>query len=557
MNDSGYWSKYTRVRPRTGGAGYSLSRRRVLVGGSALALGSVAWAACGGGDDGATEEVAPRPGGTLRTGTSVPYSGLDPHTEAGTGLAITARLYGYMLHVDSRDDAIIYDQAESVEQVDATTYVFHLREGARFHDIAPVNGRSVTSADVVRSIERFRDNPISTTKIFHTTILDRVEAVDPRTVRVTTKKPYVYTLAYLGDISAGAILPAELIDRGIGLYTAAVGSGPFQLETGKPPDTARIVRHPDYYRAPIPYLEAMEWRVFNDERSKQEALANHEIDLVTGGSRQTVEGLSEANRDIEVTSEPSLSWLALGFRMDRAPVSDERVRGAIDLALDRDAMIRDIASGEGNVLGPVNPQLAGGYWSLPEDEVRAIFGGASSIDERRAAARQLVVAAGAEGASFKLQVANSAPALDLAAVVRQQMEQIGLRVELEPLDLLVWFANFRRGAFEATLATQPPYETPDVPLRFFHSAGPDGSGNPFAFIDGTVDTLVERSWGESDRGQRRETILEAQRIMMAGRPILQLYAGAGYSASWESVRNRRPGLPGSLAQYNYEQWIAT
>lgn len=548
MNDAGYWSKYARLR---------LPRRRAIAGGTALAAGALTWAACGGGKDPRPEGMAPDRGGTLRTGTTVPYSGLDPHTEAGTGLAITARLYGYLVHVDSRDDSIIYDQAESVEQVDETTYLFRLRESVRFHNIPPVSGRSLTAADVVGSIQRFRDNPIATTKIFHSTILDRAEAVNASTVRVTTKRPYAYTLAYLGDISAGAILPEELVQPNTGLYTTAIGSGPFQLDTATPPNAARVVRHPDYYRTPIPYLEAMEWRVFDDELSKQNALANRSIDLIVGGPRRSVQGLPEANDEIEVTSEPSLSWLALGFRMDRAPVSDQRVRGAIDLALDRDAMIRDIAGGEGSVMGPVNPQLADGYWSLPDEDVRGLSGGTSSIEERRTAARQLITAAGAEGASFKLQVVNSPSALDLAGAVRQQMDQIGLNVEVEPLDLLVWFSNFRRGSFDATLATQPPYETPDVPLRFFHSAGPDGLGNPFAFNDGTVDRLVERSWGESDRDQRRGTILEAQRVMMAGRPVLQLYTGTGYSAAWASVRNRRPGLPGSLAYYNYEQWLAT
>jgi len=545
MTDRGYWWTYTRAR---------VSRRRALAGGLVAAAGAAAWT-CGR-DDEPPAIAAPRAGGALRTGTTLPFSGLDPQTEAGTGLAITARLYGYLLHVDPRDDSIIYDQAEGVEQPDATTYLFNLRPGVKFHDLEPTRGRELVADDVVQSIERFRNNPIATTKTFHSTVLDRVEAVDAKTVRVTTKRPFVYSLAYLGDISAGAILAKELIEQELSLYEAAVGSGPFQLARSAPPDGARIVRNPSYFRTPIPYLDAMEWQVFSSDKAKQEALRNHTVDAVPAGSRRDVLGLADEDGDIEVAAEPSLSWLALGFRMDVPPLHDPRVRGAMDLALDRDAMIRDIASGDGRILGPVNPHLADGYWSLGDDDVRNAFGGPAPMEERRAAARQLLATAAAEGASFRMQVVNAPALLDLAGLLKEQLLQVGIVLELEPLDLLVWFTNFRRGAFQVTLVSHAPYETPDIPLRFFHSRGPDETGSPFAFADGTTDSLIERSWGETNREQRRRTLQDAQKLMISQRPMTELFTSVGYSAAWSTVKNRRPGLPGSLAQYHYEQWLA-
>ncbi|HLB24008.1 MAG TPA: ABC transporter substrate-binding protein [Dehalococcoidia bacterium] len=547
MTDRGYWSKRMPAR---------ISRRRALASGLSLTAGAATWAACGGGDGTPPADAGPRRGGTLRTGTTAAFSGLDPQTETGTGLAITARLYGYLLHVDPRDDSIIYDQAAQVEQPDATTFVFKLRPGIEFHDVEPVHGRTLSAEDVVASIERFRRNPIATTKTFHTTVLDRVEAMDELTVRVTTKRPYAYSLAYLGDISAGAILAKELIEQEVSLYTAAAGSGPFQLEQAQPPGRARIVRNDGYYRGPVPYLDAMEWEVFTEGTSLNAAMLDGAIDSIPAGAQQDARTLAAEREEIEVTAEPSLSWLALGTRMDVPPLHDPRVRGAIDLALDRDAMIRDIAGGDGRILGPVNPHLAEGYWALFENDVREAFGGSATMDERRSAARQLLMAAGAERAAFTLQVANLAPMLDVAGVVKEQLLEIGIAVEVQPQDLLVWFTNFRRGAFQLTLVSQPPYETADIPLRFFHSRGPDGSGSPFAFADGTTDSLIERSWGELEREQRRKTVQEAQKLMIFQRPMMELFTSVGYSAAWSRVRNRRPGLPGSLAQYNYEQWIA-
>ena len=298
----------------------------------------------------------------------------------------------------------------------------------------------------------------------------------------------------------------------------------------------------------------MRWQVYADAASAVSAMRVRDIDILTG-SPDDVQPLAEENPDISVSREPNLSWLALGMRLDRAPFSDTRVREAIDLALDRDAMIRDLARSEGKISGPVNPHLAEGYWSLSDDEVRGAFGGTASIDDRRAQSRQLLAAAAAEGATFALQVADIPALIDIADVVRQQLQAVGLTVHVEPAPLLSWFTNFRRGAFETTLISHLPYETPDVPLRFFHSAGPDATGSPFAFGDATIDALVERSWGEDDRARRQATVREAQRLMINARPMLQLYTTTGYQAAWRQVQNLRPGLPGSLAHYNYEQWL--
>jgi peptide/nickel transport system substrate-binding protein len=458
--------------------------------------------------------------------------------------------------VDPRDDTVIYDQADRVEQPDPTTYIFTLRPGITFHDVEPTRGRTLQASDVAQSIERFRGNAIAPTRVFHSEILDQVEAKEPLTVRVTTKRPYVYTLSYLGDISGGAILPYEYGRDRTSLYAEAAGTGPFQLDTATPPSSARLLRHEGYYRAPIPYFDAMEWQVFSENGAKYDALRHRRVDLVPAGSRQDADAVASGQANIEITAEPSLSSTGFGMRVDRPPFNDPRVRGAIDLALDRDSLVRDIALGDGRILGPINPALGGGYWSLSDDDLRDASGGGSPTDIRLVEAAKLLIASGAANAAFKLQVPNTPALLDLASAIRNQLQRINLIAEIEPLDLLSWFTNFRRGAYEATLITHLPYESADVPLRFYHSRGPDGVANPFGFADGAIDSLVERSWSEENREGRQATIREAQALMTRARPLLPLFTATGYSAAWSNVRNRRPGLLGSLNQYNYEQWLA-
>ncbi|MHB8684613.1 MAG: ABC transporter substrate-binding protein, partial [Dehalococcoidia bacterium] len=501
----------------------------------------------------------PRPGGTLRTGTAVPLTyGLDPHLERGTGLAIVPRVYGYLQHIDMQNgDAVLLDHAASVEQPDAVTLVFHLRPDVRFQDVPPVNGRAVTAQDVVASVLRYRDNPLVVDKLWHTTVLDRIEALDAGTVRVVTRRPYVYSLQNLGDINAGAILPHEVVDGHADLQTSGAGSGPFTIDHADPAARIwRIARNAGYYRSPVPYLAAMQWQVFADDASKLAAFERRELDQVDNRDKSESQAARAANPHIVVDAEPSLAWLSLGLRIDAPPFNDARVREAIDIAIDRAALIRDIAPAAGIVLGPVNPHLAAGYWSLPESDVRAASEGASPEDQRRAHAKALLAAAGAAGAAIAVQTTNTPRMIDLATAVREQLLRVGLDVRIEELDALTWFVNFRKGAFQSTLISHAPYESPDLPTRFFHSAGVDGSGNMFGLHDPAIDALVERSWGEADRPTRRQTLLDAQRLMLPSRAMLQLFTSAGYSSAWDYVRNRRPELIGSLAQYNYAQWLS-
>ncbi len=480
--------------------------------------------------------------------------GLDPQVETGTGLAIFPRVYGYLLHVDPADDSVVYDHAYSVESPDPQTYVVRLRDGLRFQDVPPVGGRAVTAEDAVLSIQRFRDNPLVLNKTWHATVLDAADVIDPLTLRITTKRPYAYSLAEIGAIGAGAILPKEMI-AGVDLRSTGVGSGPFRIDAVESDSRVHLARNDNYFRAPVPYLDGMEWRIVDSDTAKLDALRRDEADVVPNRDRLEAEDLAKSMQGIETTIEPALAYLSLGLRVDRPPFNDPRVREAVDIALDRDVMSRDIAFGDAQVLGPVNPHLANGYWSLPREEVVAAQRGGDAIAARRADARAMLDAASAADARIRLQVAKMPQLLDVADVVASQLRQIGLTIDLETLDQLAWYVNFRRGDFDATIIGQLPYESPDQPTRMYHSGGIDGAGSMFGFADAAIDALVERSWGEMDRDGRRQTLLEAQRLMIAARPMIQLFTSTAYSTARSYVRNRRPGIAGSMAQYNYEQWL--
>ncbi len=550
-----YWSRYADAR---------VSRRRALRSGAMLAAGAAALPLVGCSDEASAPTAGDqhRTGGTLRFGTSLPLSyGLDPHLEQGGGLPVIAKLYGYTHHIDPRDGGLILDHAASIEQTEPEVYVFRLGEH-RFHAAGGLAsaGRSVTADDVVSSLRRFRDHPLVVSDWWHTNMLLAEGAADPRTVILRTKRPYADSLHEMGQINAGAILPRESIDGQLDLRAGGVGSGPLRIDTAATPlpgesstERARLLRFDAYGRQPA-YVDAMEWRVFASDVEKTTAFREGAADVAGCRDRREADELGGIAGTV-IIEEPSLSWTSIGLRVDKPPFDDLRVRRAIDIALDRDAMIAIAAAGRGEVAGPVNPHLGAGFWSLPAAEILAAQGGDRSLDERRTEARSLLDAAGAASATIKLQVAEVPELLDLAAIVREQLGAVGLTVDIEPMPLIKWFFSYRQGTFDATLISHPPYESPDSSLRLYHSAGGDGTGNQFGFKDLAIDALIERSWGETGRAVRQDAVLRAQRQMIEARPLVHLFTGTGYTAARSYVRDSGLELPGSLSRYHYEQWL--
>src|SRR5690606_7577421 len=250
MNRENYWSRFNNRR---------LNRRRLLgtagVAGSGLA--ALAIVGCGGDDDDdvsisertpqptpaqagvatgtATEDPEAVRGGTLRTGTYLNTINIDPHIETSAGLTITNKVYGFLGAFNTIDSTFHPLVAESVEQVSDTEYIFKIRPGVKFHDIAPVNGREVTAEDVVYSYERFRDLPNALNNDFFKQYVDKMEAVDPQTFRLTTKVPYADTFFSLGGSNGfgvqAAIVAREDVEARGDLSTGGIGSGPFIIDT--------------------------------------------------------------------------------------------------------------------------------------------------------------------------------------------------------------------------------------------------------------------------------------------------------------------------------------
>jgi peptide/nickel transport system substrate-binding protein len=298
----------------------------------------------------------------------------------------------------------------------------------------------------------------------------------------------------------------------------------------------------------------MEFRTFDSDDEMLALFRTRALDVVALRTYQQYEDLVD-RRHVHGGRENGASWTSIGMRVDRGPFSDDRVRRAVDLGIDRGALNEHVAQGQALLAGPVAPRLGGGDWALSQDELATLYQSSLTREERLQEARTLLDAAGATDMRFAMQVSDDAGLTDLASLVQAQLAEAGMQVSIDRLPLLRWYVNYRRGEFDATLISHPPFATPDGSLRLYHSSGGGGETNPFGFADSAIDALIERAWGEDDRDARRETVLEAQRLMIEARPMIHLIATNGYAAAHSYVGDSGLELPASLSRYHYRQWL--
>jgi peptide/nickel transport system substrate-binding protein len=209
------------------------------------------------------------------------------------------------------------DLAESWSQPNDTTYAFKLRRGVRWHAKPPVNGRELTSEDVRYSIERFLTVK-GNANAYMLRAIDRVETPDPHTVKITLKEPFAWFLDMLAYPVAMVIVARECVEKFGDLRKpeAVVGTGPWMLDGYRPNIGLTLVRHPQYFRAGLPYIDRVELVVDEDNASRMSAFSQ---ESTTSGGRRRAPSIaptgcrsatpsSSAGRPSRPPSSRAASW---------------------------------------------------------------------------------------------------------------------------------------------------------------------------------------------------------------------------------------------------------
>jgi len=417
--------------------------------------------------------------------------------------------------------------AEGWTQTDALNWEFRLRPGVRFHD-----GTPFTAEHVVASIARAGQSSGPSPYSLYVRDIAAVEVDGPLRLRIRTREPFPLLIPYLNrvHIIGGPAEPG-------GSSAPPPGTGPFRYVAFRPGERLELRRNETYW-GEAPAWERVTFRVITNGPSRDAALLAGDLDVAADPGSAMRERLA-ANSRITLHGGPGSTIVYLGMDQQsevpsalrgatRNPFQDPRVREALSIALDREALTARILRGGGvPAEQPLPPGRFGRPGGIPIDRP----------DPERA--RALLREAGfPQGFEVPLAVPTDrfgdGPAV--AQAVGQMLARIGVRVTVEAMPSSVWLSRARRGELAMFItAYGNPHGDASAPIRAL-TGWPSretgfGSLNFGGFRHARQNELLLASFRETDVARRRGLLEEMTRITVAERAILPLYWETNFVAS--------------------------
>jgi len=475
--------------------GTSVTRRQLFAGAAGVAL-TTGLAACSGSQPSGSGNPAPtgspKRGGNFRLGVTGGgakdiFDGQNIITKPDQARLVSA--FETLLTFDDDYQLTKDGLAEDVVADSPTQYTISLRKGIEFH-----NGKTMTADDVVYSLQRIATEENGLTGFAATATFDvaGIKKLDKYTVRLPLKSPDSTVPQTLASYTFG------MVPVGYKAFPSdQIGTGAYKLKSFTPGQESVSERHPNYWRES--YFDTVTITNFADSTAQVNALLGGQIDAMTDVPTSQVKVL-ESNSMVPLISKTG-GWVPLCMAIDMAPFDDNRVRQAMRLIVDREAMIQQIASGYGFLANDLYAPFDPGYNdSLPQRT--------QDIDQ----AKSLLKAAGAEGLTVDLNTTNGAAGMvSLATVFATQAKEAGVTVNVKNIPNY-YGDQYLKLAFSVDFWGTRGYlnqvqqgSLPSAPYNETHWPPKSGEGSNFA-------SLYQQALAATDEAKRNELQMEMQRL---------------------------------------------
>ena len=460
----------------------------------------VAWAAFAGA---ASAEVV------LRVAQMSDISTLDPHKAADAYSAnVMRQVYNALVQPDPNME-FKGDLAESWENPDDLTWLFHLRKGVLFH-----NGEEFTADDVKFTLERMLDPKTASPGVTHIREVDKVEVVDRYTVRIVTKAPYAPLISNLGRYEMCMLNEKAVREAGEDYGRHPVGTGPFMLDVWRPGDRVELKKFDKYFEG-MPKVDRMVFRGIPEEATRVIELESGGVDICIDLPAQDYARIKAEGR-FKVYEKPSITSNYYAFNAQATPFQDKRVRQALNYAVDVDALIDAIYFGMAvKSRGPMTEQIWGFDETLPEDPY--------PYDVEKAKA--LLVEAGYPN-GFKTKLYSSTQSQSRATAEQFQafFAEVGIEAEVVSLEWGAYLAETRKGVDGMFTLGWSGTGDADGALSYLYDSKNIGSSNRAHWADSKFDELMAEGRRTLDPEKRKAIYREAQRYFNEEVPIVLMHS---------------------------------
>jgi peptide/nickel transport system substrate-binding protein len=433
---------------------------------------------------------------------------------------------------------IIYEQmCEKLYEIDENLHVFpqlaaelprysdggktvtiKLRSGIKFND-----GTALTADAMKYSLDRHREMKGSNRRS-ELAEVNVVEVADPLTVRLRLKAPFAPLVATLADRAGMPVSPAQAKKLEDKFGTAPVCVGPWSFVERVPQDRIVLERSSHYYDPQSVHFDRLVFRIIPNDNVRVANLRSGDIDVMHLVAPSDAVSLRKEGK-FEVSSVTGLAYTGMTINLKNKTgkqnppgdlgtplANDPRVREALDLSIDREALNQVVWDGQYTPgctpLSPVSPFYDKSRKCPARDVARA---------------RKLLADAGLSGGyAFEMQIVNDPQQRRLGEVIQGMAKEAGLNISLKPVEFASLLKEQDAGSYQVSLIGWSGRLDPDGNIHQFQTC--QGSLNVTRFCDETVDTLLNKAREVTDSKERAELYRQAiEKFVGVHRDIVYLY----------------------------------
>ncbi|WP_066176242.1 ABC transporter substrate-binding protein [Bacillus marinisedimentorum] len=455
---------------------------------------------------------------------------LDPHfSTAAVDRQVYHSIYDKLVDVD--------DQLNFVPQLaekwdiseDGKTYTLHLQKGVTFHDGTPFNAEAVKF-----NFDRMMDPDAGSSRTSELSPVESVTAVDEHTVEIKLKEAFSPFLAVLSDRAGMMVSPTAVEEKGEDFKNSPVGTGPFKFVERVKQDKIVVEKNADYWGGE-PNFEKIIYRPYSDENVRVTNLVSGDVDIINKVPPKDVEKL-EKDPNITLSEKGALGFQGLYLNNKSEPFSNQKLRNALDLVIDREAIVkvalRDTAVTSG---GPIAP----GTWAFDES--------IKPKDRDIEQAKKLMAEAGhPDGFSFTLKITAKPVEEQLAQMIQSMAGEAGIKVEVEKVEFGTMLDQMDNFEFDAVRLGWSGRTDPDGNIHaLYHSTGYINYG----YSNPEMDKLLEDARTETDQEKRKELYTKAQQLGQEESPFIFIYHEKDYKG-FKNYLQGYPHIPDTMMRFH-------
>lgn len=477
----------------------------------------------------------PQPGGTITFSQNAEGFGYDT-TRFSTN-AVTSdqpklfAVYDALVYTDPSTGNVVPELATSMTTADAIVWTMKLRPNVKFTD-----GTAFDAAAVKFNWERLRDPSLAATGKAVADSLT-VDVVDDLTLKITLKAINGQFSRLVADSMPFIGSPTAINAAGsqANYNSKPVGAGPFILKQWVQGSQATLVRNPNYWNSPRPYLDSLIFTTVTDESQRVNGMKAGQTDLAFTNNPQSIASLRSDGFTVMVT--PSLNTNIFYMNLKDPALGDPRVRKALQLALDVDQLNKIVDSSVGEVPFTLFPA------ALPYSDPSLVF---PKPDLNRA--QQLIDAHYAENGNKDINIEFMTTTTARNQLYFQAMKPLVEKLDHVKMTLLtvtstVLQTRQGQGQFSVIMSG---YFGGDPEPNFIERVKTGASNNQSGYSNSDVDNNVNIARSTSD-GNTRNTALKAiQRQVISDMPFFPLFRSQNYIAQSSRVRDLATFNDGSL-----------